>query len=104
MKDNIRTECSVGSQKKHSLGQRMALALIRGYQLTLSSLIGGQCRFYPTCSHYAMEAIRSHGTWRGALLAVRRLAKCHPLHPGGVDFVPGAEHPPCDHANSGIHS
>ena len=62
--------------------------LIRGYQLTLSPFIGRQCRFYPSCSHYAQEAIASHGPMKGVWLAGRRLAKCHPFHEGGVDMVP----------------
>lgn len=62
--------------------------MIRGYQLTLSPFIGNQCRFHPTCSHYALEAVERHGAWRGSLLAARRLARCHPFHPGGFDPVP----------------
>lgn len=62
--------------------------LIRLYQLTLSPYIGRQCRFYPSCSHYAQEAIAEHGPVTGSWLAGRRLAKCHPFHPGGVDLVP----------------
>ena len=62
--------------------------LIRLYQITLSPFIGRQCRFYPSCSHYAQEAIAEHGPLKGSLLAGRRLAKCHPFHPGGVDLVP----------------
>ena len=65
-----------------------ALALIRCYQLVLSPWIGSQCRFYPTCSHYAAEAIDVHGLGRGTALTIRRLSKCHPFHPGGVDLVP----------------
>lgn len=63
-------------------------ALIRLYQCTLSPFIGNQCRFHPTCSNYALEAIERHGALRGTWLAVRRLGKCHPLHPGGFDEVP----------------
>ena len=62
--------------------------LIRGYQLTLSPYIGRQCRFYPTCSVYADEAIALHGPWHGMRLTLLRLGKCHPFHPGGVDDVP----------------
>jgi putative membrane protein insertion efficiency factor len=62
--------------------------LIRLYQLTLSPYIGRQCRFYPSCSHYAQEAIAQHGPVRGVVLAGRRLGKCHPFHPGGIDMVP----------------
>lgn len=70
------------------LPKRGALAAIRLYQLTLSPLIGRQCRFYPTCSHYAAEAIATHGLLRGSRLALTRLGRCHPFHPGGVDLVP----------------
>lgn len=68
--------------------KRCALAVIRLYQLTLSPYVGGQCRFHPTCSRYAMEAIERHGLVRGCGLAAARLARCHPFHPGGVDPVP----------------
>ncbi|MBK5009439.1 membrane protein insertion efficiency factor YidD [Pseudomonas sp. S60] len=68
---------------------RLALvALIRGYQLIISPLLGPRCRFYPSCSHYAIEALRVHGAGRGSWLTLRRLLRCHPLHPGGVDLVP----------------
>ncbi len=70
------------------LPKRIAVALIRGYQLTLSPYLGRQCRFYPTCSAYAVEAIERHGVTRGGGLALRRLCRCHPLHAGGVDLVP----------------
>lgn len=70
------------------LPKRLALAGIRLYQITLSPYLGRQCRFYPSCSHYAMEAIERHGTIRGGGLAVRRLLRCQPFHPGGVDLVP----------------
>jgi hypothetical protein len=65
------------------------LALIRLYQRTLAqTLPPNQCRFYPTCSHYAYEAVERHGALKGSWLAIRRLARCHPLHPGGYDPVP----------------
>ena len=82
----------------------MLLALIRLYQLTLSPLLGRQCRFYPTCSHYADEAIRTHGAMRGALLAIKRLGKCHPFHPGGVDLVPEHDQTSAPAAKPGTHS
>lgn len=63
-------------------------ALVRVYQWTLSPFIGNQCRFHPTCSNYALEALRQHGAIHGSWLALRRLAKCHPFHPGGFDAVP----------------
>ncbi len=63
-------------------------ALIRGYQLLLSPLLPPSCRFHPSCSRYALEAIVRHGALKGTWLAVRRLARCHPFHPGGFDPVP----------------
>jgi uncharacterized protein len=63
--------------------------LIQFYQVALSPLKGGStCRFYPTCSHYALEAIEKHGALTGFYLAARRVLRCHPLHPGGYDPVP----------------
>ena len=67
---------------------RLAMLLIRGYQLTFAAVLGGQCRFYPTCSHYCSEAIESHGLGRGLILSAQRVLRCHPFHPGGVDLVP----------------
>jgi uncharacterized protein len=65
------------------------VGIIRLYQLVASPLLPPACRFYPSCSQYALVAIRDRGVWRGGLLAIARLARCHPWHPGGVDFVPG---------------
>jgi putative membrane protein insertion efficiency factor len=62
--------------------------LIVGYRYTLSPFFGPCCRFHPTCSQYALEALREHGPWRGGWLTLQRLGKCHPWHPGGVDEVP----------------
>ena len=68
---------------------RHALAfLIRVYQLTLSPLLGPKCRFYPSCSNYALEAVRRYGAVRGGWLSLKRLARCHPWNPGGFDPVP----------------
>ena len=64
------------------------IVLIRGYQLLLSPLLGNHCRFYPSCSQYAREAIERHDALRGGWLAIRRVLRCHPWHPGGVDPVP----------------
>ena len=64
-------------------------AAIRLYQLTIARLLPpNTCRFYPSCSVYSYEAITRYGAWRGGLLALRRLARCHPFHPGGLDPVP----------------
>ncbi|MDQ9169431.1 membrane protein insertion efficiency factor YidD [Oxalobacteraceae bacterium R-40] len=64
------------------------LLLLRGYQLCISPFIGQNCRFYPSCSEYAAEAIRLHGSGKGCVLTAKRLCKCHPWHPGGADPVP----------------
>jgi uncharacterized protein len=73
-----------------SCAQRMAISLaaglIRLYQWTVSPLLGPTCRFYPSCSNYALGALRHHGVVRGSWLTLRRLARCHPWHPGGIDF------------------
>ena len=62
--------------------------LIRGYRYAISPLLGIHCRFHPSCSAYALEALERHGTVRGAWLALRRLVRCQPWHPGGHDPVP----------------
>jgi putative membrane protein insertion efficiency factor len=64
--------------------------LIRAYQLCISPWLGANCRFYPSCSQYALEAVREHGSLRGSWLGLRRLLRCHPFHPGGHDPVPHA--------------
>jgi uncharacterized protein len=66
--------------------------LIRGYQLAISPLLGPRCRFYPSCSHYAREAIETHGAIRGSWLSVKRISRCHPLNEGGFDPVPKHTH------------
>jgi uncharacterized protein len=66
--------------------------LIRGYQLAISPLLGPRCRFYPSCSHYAREAIETHGAIRGTWLSVKRISRCHPLNDGGFDPVPKHTH------------
>ena len=63
-------------------------ALIRLYQWTLSPLLGPKCRFYPSCSNYAREALQRFGILHGSWLTLRRLGRCHPWHPGGIDPVP----------------
>jgi putative membrane protein insertion efficiency factor len=66
----------------------LVLALIRLYQNTISKVLPPSCRFYPSCSQYGYEAVSKYGVLRGGWLAVRRLARCHPLNPGGYDPVP----------------
>lgn len=73
----------------NNLGVRLGVALIHAYRYLASPWVGNQCRFYPTCSHYAEEAIGHHGLLKGCALTAMRLLKCHPWHPGGIDFVPG---------------
>lgn len=68
----------------------LMIAFIRLYQWGISPLIGPRCRFSPTCSNYAIEALKVHGVIKGSWLASKRLLKCHPLHPGGYDPVPPA--------------
>lgn len=68
--------------------RRILLGLIRAYQVLLSPFLGSQCRFTPSCSRYAAEAIGKHGTLRGSWLAIRRILRCHPFCPGGFDPVP----------------
>ena len=69
-------------------GARVALVLLRLYQLLLSPFLGGSCRFVPSCSEYAREAVSTHGAVRGMMLAVRRLGRCHPFAKAGLDQVP----------------
>lgn len=69
---------------------RLLTACIRLYRYLVSPLLGPACRFHPSCSSYALEALRTHGALRGTLLAAWRLARCHPWHPGGLDPVPPA--------------
>jgi putative membrane protein insertion efficiency factor len=66
--------------------------MLRTYQLTLSPLLGPRCRFYPSCSQYALDAVQCHGSLRGSLMALRRLLRCHPWHAGGYDPVPSHLH------------
>lgn len=68
--------------------RRLVLLLLRGYGLLIGPLLGNHCRFYPSCSRYALEAVERHGVAAGLWLSVRRLSRCHPWHSGGVDPVP----------------
>lgn len=68
--------------------RRLLTFLIRIYQYAISPFLGNNCRFHPTCSAYAIEAIDMHGIWRGSWLAIKRIGRCHPFHEGGIDPVP----------------
>ncbi len=68
--------------------RQLLILLIRLYQLAISPFLGPCCRFYPTCSEYGKEALEKHGLFKGIWLIARRIMKCHPWHPGGVDPVP----------------
>jgi putative membrane protein insertion efficiency factor len=81
----------VGHLLDQTLGRAvraLLTVLIVGYQRLLSPLLGPRCRFYPSCSAYAVRAIQVHGAGKGTVLAVARIGRCHPWHPGGVDPVP----------------
>ncbi len=79
--------------------QRLLIACIKFYRLCISPLMAPHCRFYPSCSHYAIDAIHHHGALRGSLLSLRRIGRCHPLNPGGYDPVP-----PCRHCQTNTNS
>lgn len=72
---------------KRTVWSDAAIGIIKAYKIFVSPLFGPTCRFYPSCSSYAIEAIRVHGLRRGILLSVKRILKCHPLHAGGYDPV-----------------
>jgi len=83
---------------------RLPYLLIQGYRRLLSPLLPATCRFYPTCSAYGAEAFRTHGFMRGSWLTLRRILRCHPWHPGGVDPVPCVESCPDEHHSHGDFS
>jgi putative membrane protein insertion efficiency factor len=68
--------------------KKPVILLLRGYKLAISPLLGQRCRFYPSCSEYTMQAIDRFGVIRGGWLGARRIGRCHPLNPGGLDPVP----------------
>jgi putative membrane protein insertion efficiency factor len=85
---NCAQEHSGLTGRTRAFGAWLVLALVRFYQVFLSPFLGGVCRFYPSCSQYAYEAIERHGARRGAVLAAKRLLRCRPFGPGGFDPVP----------------
>jgi putative membrane protein insertion efficiency factor len=90
---------TIESERRASPLALVARGLILAYRYALSPLLGPRCRFYPSCSAYALEAVDRHGALRGLWLALRRLGRCHPWHPGGYDPVParadGCRDPDC---------
>jgi len=72
----------------------LLIGLIRGYKMGISPYLPNACRFQPTCSQYAIEAIERFGAGRGGSMAVKRILRCHPFHPGGYDPVPPKDSPP----------
>ncbi|QVQ50505.1 membrane protein insertion efficiency factor YidD [Spiractinospora alimapuensis] len=78
------------------LAARVLIVPVRGYQRFISPVLPPTCRFYPSCSAYAVQALRAHGALRGLWLTVRRLARCHPFHKGGLDPVPPGRFAPPD--------
>ncbi|GAB2979944.1 membrane protein insertion efficiency factor YidD [Nocardioides montaniterrae] len=68
--------------------KHVLIAVLRAYKFAISPMLGQTCRFYPSCSSYAVEAITVHGSLTGSWLAIKRIARCHPWTPGGVDHVP----------------
>jgi len=82
-------DSALGIPRARRILKLAVLGVIKAYQWTVSPLLGPACRFYPSCSEYAHEAIQRHGMIAGSVLAVKRVLRCHPWHPGGVDPVPG---------------
>ncbi len=78
------------------------ISVIRLYRLILSPFVGQHCRFFPSCSHYAETAVERHGVLRGSWLALRRLLRCHPWNPGGIDEVPESHKPVPHNLNNKI--
>lgn len=68
--------------------RRILIFFVRAYQRLLSPFLGQSCRYYPTCSEYACQALARYGVIKGSWLAIKRIGRCHPWHPGGVDPVP----------------
>jgi hypothetical protein len=81
------------NQRRTGPGALALLGLVRVYQRALSPLLGQNCRYHPSCSHYAYDAIEIHGALKGGWLGVKRIGRCHPFHDGGFDPVPGSDDP-----------
>lgn len=76
------------ADQAQALMKLLFILLVRGYQVSLGHLLPPACRYYPSCSTYAIEALERHGAWRGGWLGLRRIARCHPFRSGGFDPVP----------------
>ena len=77
-----------GTRAIGAAARELIVIMVRAYQIAISPVLGSSCRFAPSCSDYFIDAVRHHGALRGSWLGMRRLARCHPLHPGGLDPVP----------------
>ncbi len=86
---------SAANERRPSPAAKALMGAVRGYQKVLSPAMGGNCRYYPSCSEYGYDAIRLHGAFRGSWMAVKRIGRCQPFHEGGFDPVPE----PGDQAN-----
>jgi putative membrane protein insertion efficiency factor len=71
--------------------KNILIGVIKLYQWTIGPVIGETCRFYPSCSHYGVEALKKHGALKGSWLTIKRICRCHPWNPGGIDPVPEKE-------------
>jgi uncharacterized protein len=80
-----------GTARTTTVPARLLMLPITGYRRFISPLLGPRCRFAPSCSEYALDALAGHGAVRGLWLAIKRIARCHPFHPGGYDPVPPAK-------------
>jgi putative membrane protein insertion efficiency factor len=94
----MRSPQGTGVPAQHPTGHpgpvaAVLILLVRAYRRFLSPLLGQQCRFHPSCSAYGLEALQVHGALRGTWLTARRIARCHPFHPGGYDPVPPKKTP-----------
>jgi uncharacterized protein len=87
----VTSTAQLGTRKRPSAAAWLLILLLNGYRRFVSPLLAPRCRFYPSCSAYALEAVQLHGALRGSWLAARRLSRCHPFHAGGLDPVPGSK-------------
>ena len=98
---DVRAGHERSASARQGLSARLLLFVVRAYQLILGPFLGGACRFYPSCSNYAMQAVERHGVRHGAALSIKRLLRCHPFSPGGVDLVPESADAPHEFSEAG---